>query len=504
MPVLTHRRRLAIATGMALVAGAVAAPAGHAAARSAAPAAQPPAATAKAPSGKRPHDDFNGDGYPDVAVGAPMAVLGDPDGGAGAVSVLFGGPEGLSSAHKQVLTWPDRPGITNPGDARYGTDLRSADLDGDGYADLVSRLWAYRTDGDQGTVLAVNWGGPSGLSADATLLKPVPGDQNDGTGDLDVGDVDGDGIADIAVGDVRRGGHVLHGPVSRTGQWSRVGAFSVDGTDVLDTSEIAVGDVTGDGVGDLVILGFGPDDPWQQHTYLLKGGRTGFAAPVEIKDASGAGVGGTAVGIADLDADGHGDIVIGRGDEWSQADTPAKKGGALFISYGGPKGQSTTRGPVWINQGSEGVSGTAEFHDRMGYSLALGDTDGDGYPDVATGLPGEKINGIADAGRVLVFKGGPNGVSGAGSKEFGQYTAGVPGAAEAGDQFGEALALGDYDGRGRTEMVVGDPTENNSRGALWIFRTDATGIIAQGSVSFGAATIGAPTGPSRFSEALTG
>lgn len=115
MPVLTHRRRLAIATGMALVAGAVAAPAGHAAARSAAPAAQPPAATAKAPSGKRPHDDFNGDGYPDVAVGAPMAVLGDPDGGAGAVSVLFGGPEGLSSAHKQVLTWPDRPGITNPG-----------------------------------------------------------------------------------------------------------------------------------------------------------------------------------------------------------------------------------------------------------------------------------------------------------------------------------------------------------------------------------------------------
>lgn len=246
-------------------------------------------------------------------------------------------------------------------------------------------------------MLAVNWGGPSGLSADATLLKPVPGDQNDGTGDLDVGDVDGDGIADIAVGDVRRGGHVLHGPVSRTGQWSRVGAFSVDGTDVLDTSEIAVGDVTGDGVGDLVILGFGPDDPWQQHTYLLKGGRTGFAAPVEIKDASGAGVGGTAVGIADLDADGHGDIVIGRGDEWSQADTPAKKGGALFISYGGPKGQSTTRGPVWINQDSEGVSGTAEFHDRMGYSLALGNTDGDGYPDIATGLPGEKINGIADS-----------------------------------------------------------------------------------------------------------
>ncbi|MFD0338733.1 VCBS repeat-containing protein [Streptomyces sp. NPDC127117] len=496
MPAPSHRRRLAVATGIVLIAGAVAAPVGHATTKSSAPAAS-------APSPKRLHDDFNGDGYSDVAVGAPMAVLGDPEGGAGAVSVLFGGPGGLSSAHKQVLTWPDRPGISNPGDARYGTELRSGDLDGDGYADLVSRPWAYRANGDKGTVLTVNWGGPSGLSKNAMLLKPIPGDQAYGFGDLDVGDVDGDGIADIAVDDARLGGHILHGPIDRTGKWSRLGSFSVEGTDLLDISEIATGEVTGDGVGDLVILGFGPDDPWQQHTYLLKGSRTGFSAPVEIKDADGAGVGGTSVGIADLDKDGHGDIVIGHGDGSTHLNNPAQKGGALFISYGGPKGQSTARKPVWINQDSEGISGTAEAHDLMGYSLALGDTDGDGYPDIATGLPGEGINGIREAGRVLVLKGGPKGVSGAGSKEFGQYTAGVPGVAEAGDRFGAALALADYDGRGRTEMVVGDPTENGGRGALWIFGTDATGIIAKGSVSFGAATIGAPAGPSHFSETLT-
>ncbi|MFD8850853.1 integrin alpha [Streptomyces sp. NPDC059604] len=261
MPVLSPRRRLAIATGVALVAGALAAPVGHAAAQSSAPAAQPSVAAASTPSTERLRDDFNGDGYPDVAVGAPMAttVVGSEE-GAGAVSVLFGGPGGLSSARKQVLTWPNRSGIEGGSDARYGTELHSADLNADGYADLVSRLWA-NIPGDQGTVLSVNWGGASGLSKNATVLAPVPGDQTDATGDLDVGDVDGDGFADIAVGDVRRGGHVLHGPIGSTGKSSRISSFSVDGTAVLDTSEIAVGDVTGDGVGDLVMRGVAEGGP---------------------------------------------------------------------------------------------------------------------------------------------------------------------------------------------------------------------------------------------------
>ncbi|WP_392672300.1 integrin alpha [Streptomyces sp. LN785] len=497
MSVLSQCRRLAVATSVALVAGAVAVPSSYAA-----PAGSAPAAST--PSAKRLQDDFNGDGYPDVAVGAPLATVGSAY-QAGAVSVLYGGPGGLSATHKQVVTWPDRPGLVSASDSRYGTGLRSADLDGDGYADLVGRLWVATSDGDIGITLAVNWGSSSGLSKNATVLKSVPGDQQDATGDLAVGDVDGDRIPDIAVGDVRRGGHVLHGPLSRSGGYSRLSAFSV-GSDpaVLDTSRLAVGDVTGDGTGDLVVLGFGPSDPWQQHTYLLAGGASGLGAPVEIKDADGAGVGGTAVGVADLDKDGHGDIVIGRADEWSQADTPVKKGGALFVSYGGPQGQSTGRKPVWINQDTAGVSGTAEFHDRMGDNLSFGDTNGDGYPDVATGLPGEKVTGTADAGRVLVLKGGPAGLSGAGSKEFGQYTAGVTGTVEQGDQFGEgATALGDYDGDGRAGLVVGDPSENGSRGALWIFGSDATGIVATGAVSFGAATLKAPTGPSRFSESLT-
>ncbi|MER6916130.1 FG-GAP-like repeat-containing protein [Streptomyces sp. NPDC000594] len=489
MSFLSHRRRLATATGIALVAGLMAAPA-----VSAVP--QAPAA----PSAKGLHDDFNGDGYADVAVGAPRAAAGGSS-RAGAVSVLYGGPGGLTKDRKQVLTWPERRGLTIPWSAEYGTGLRGADLDGDGYADLISRLQS-AVSGDSGRATAVNWGGPSGLSKNATVLKPVPGDQDEDSGDLAVGDVNGDKVPDIVLGDVRKGGHVLYGPVKRSGAWSRVGEFGVDAPGVTHTGAVAVGDVTGDGTGDLVVLSF-REDPWLQSTFVLPGGRDGFGAPVEIKNAQDKPVGGTSVGVADLDRDGFGDVVIGKADDYTQADTPDMKGGSVFVSYGGPGGRSTSREPVRINQDTEGVPGTAEYHDWMGFNLSFGDTDGDGYTDVATGVPLEKVTGTTAAGRVIVLKGGPDGVSGAGAKEFGQFTAGVPGKVEQHDRFGEATSLADHNADGKAQLVVGGPAENRRHGALWVFRSNASGVIANGSFSFGAATIGAPKGASHFSEFLT-
>ncbi|WP_037640414.1 FG-GAP repeat domain-containing protein [Streptomyces bicolor] len=146
---LTRRRRLALATGVAIVAGALAVPAVNAATE----------AAAGTPSAKRLHDDFNGDGYPDAVIGAHAAAVGGTP-GRGAISVLYGSSSGLSTSRKQVLTWPDR---TN--EAYYGAELASADLDGDGYADLVTTAESEKPYMDYGVALLVNWGGPKGLSA---------------------------------------------------------------------------------------------------------------------------------------------------------------------------------------------------------------------------------------------------------------------------------------------------------------------------------------------------
>lgn len=88
------------------------------------------------------------------------------------------------------------------------------------------------------------------------------------------------------------------------------------------------------------------------------------------------------------------------------------------------------------------------------------DFNGDGYEDVLTGAPGATVGGRSGAGAVTVQYGGPRGVTTSNAKVFSQNTAGVPGAAETGDAFGQAVGSGDLDGDGYDDAVVGIPGED--------------------------------------------
>ena len=80
--------------------------------------------------------DFNGDGFADLAVGAPGEDLGSPD--AGAVNVLYGSAAGLTSAGNQF--WhQNSPGIAERADAGdlFGSALAAGDFNGDGFDDLA-------------------------------------------------------------------------------------------------------------------------------------------------------------------------------------------------------------------------------------------------------------------------------------------------------------------------------------------------------------------------------
>lgn len=496
-----RRSRLVLATGIALVSGAVLVPVVNAAT----PATTTAVAVAAPPSTKRLHDDFNGDGYPDLAIGAPGTTV-NGQAKAGAVSVLYGSSSGLSTSRRQLLTWSSRSAAQPQ--TRYGSDLQSGDLDRDGYADLLSLVDMSPISGYDGRFLAVNWGGPKGLSATPTLLRNVPANSR---GAFVVADVDGDKKPDVTAwgddyGDENTpgDGSVLHGPFRRDGSSAKATRFTLFPGEEWYPLAMAAGDVTGDGIADVAISARQQDgEIGTGGVALLVGGPSGFTYKGLLKDAQGRLIRGDDVEIGDLDKDRHAEIVVGHSVDGTDYDIGLPvKGGAIAVVHGGPNGVSTTRKPVWINQDTAGVPGVGEWHDGMGSGLSIGDTDGDGYLDVVTGLPGEDFDGLTDAGTVLVLRGSANGLTTTGVKSFSQNTAGVPGTAEKLDRFGSETALVDANGDKKDGLVVGDSAENANKGAAWIFPATTSGITARGSFSFGPSTMGLPATGSLFGASL--
>ncbi|HMV67680.1 MAG TPA: FG-GAP-like repeat-containing protein, partial [Myxococcota bacterium] len=84
------------------------------------------------------------------------------------------------------------------------------------------------------------------------------------------------------------------------------------------------------------------------------------------------------------------------------------------------------------------------------------DINGDGYGDVVFGIPGEN-NG---AGAIGVVFGSPGGADSWGDAWWSQASPDVPGDEETNDNFGAALAVGDFDADGFDDIAVGIPLED--------------------------------------------
>jgi hypothetical protein len=114
--------------------------------------------------------------------------------------------------------------------------------------------------------------------------------------------------------------------------------------------------------------------------------------------------------------------------------------GSLLLAAGPPAGAATAAQPA----PSQAVQ--ADFNN-------------DGAADLAVGVPGESVGAVEGAGSVNVLYGTTGtGLSGAGSELFTQAAGG--GSVEAGDSFGAALAAGDLNGDGITDLAVGAPFED--------------------------------------------
>ena len=181
---------------------------------------------------------------------------------------------------------------------------------------------------------------------------------------------------------------------------------------------------------------------------------------------------------ADFNGDGFADLAIGVPFE----DQAATNDGAVNVIYGGPGGLSATGNEVW-SQGSEGITGTPEAGDLFGYSLAAADFNGDGFTDLAVGVPFEDQAATND-GAVNVIYGGPGGLSAAGNEVWSQGGEGVAGAPEAGDQFGRSLAAGNFGNSTQADLAIGVPFEDQAAtndGAVNVIYGGTGGLAVPGN-----------------------
>ncbi len=132
------------------------------------------------------------------------------------------------------------------------------------------------------------------------------------------------------------------------------------------------------------------------------------------------------------------------------------------------------------------ATGTAQAQTQV-----RADFNNDGFEDLAIGVPGEELNGLAGAGAVHVIYGTANGLSSTNAQFWNKNLLIVKGPfANAGDQFGAALAAGDFNGDGFADLAVGAPgvdlffsgsTQVNS-GQVHVFYGSPNGLTADSAV----------------------
>ncbi|GAB2591391.1 FG-GAP repeat protein [Microlunatus antarcticus] len=448
--------------------------------------------------------DFNGDGFPELVVGAPELQVGS-DTFAGGVVVYPASAAGVSTAGT-VLT-QDSAGV--PGAAgenqNFGAAFASADFDHDGYADLAVGVPGL-PDGQGGRVIVLR-GSAAGLATSGgyTVARPGAPDHDRFGTSLVSADFDGDGYADLAVGAITAdrvegpeyypNGSVVvleGGQKTFSPQRSTVlhGQRSGKKYDLLFGSSLAVGDVDGDARPDLVVGSLGlPYDDGEGHGGSVSVCTTAAAGPGPCRQvAFGYNTGSTALAVGNVKGDARDEIVVGQPENGTEGDEP---GVVYTLSLTGT-GSALKAKTAELTQGTKGVPGSNERNDEFGFAVALGDLDRDGYADLVVGSPGETISGRNEAGRVTVVHGGKKGYRTSGNQAFDQGTKGVPGAVETEDSFGGAVALLDHDADGRLDLTVGAPGENDG-GGITTLKGSGKSFTTKDSKSFGLGGLAYPT-----------
>jgi MYXO-CTERM domain-containing protein len=385
-----------------------------------------------------------------------------------------------------ATTLSGAPGLA----ARSGYGLGAADVNGDGYADLlVGEPYFDGVAGADTGRVQLFLGSAGGLaSAPVWTFEGTSSFARLGRVLVGLGNTDGllgedvaIGVSDADPGGVSGAGSAYVFYALASAPWlSAVPDFVVSGSNISDGCGAAIAadaDFDGDGLGDLAVgcpEGHVPgnsSDPG--HVVVLYGEPGGFtsSAPDElIPGASSEDELGSAVANAgDVNGDGYDDLLVGAEDFESPALTDD---GWVGLYLGGPNGVAASPAATWLS---------GQDNSALGTQLAgAGDVNGDGYDDVLLGAnlwDGDFVN----EGRVALHLGSPQGPSPSPAFVWlgGQASAQAAGKEGTVASGGSGMVFGDFDGDGRSDVAASawrfDGVGSDS-GRVEVWSGDADGL----------------------------
>ena len=285
----------------------------------------------------------------------------------------------------------------------------------------------------------------------------------------DLGDVNGDGVADAIIG-----AYYDSGTASNSGKAFGVyGPLSAGTTLTLTTDsdfEIlathknayfgrwvqAGADMDGDGIGDMLIAA--PYDHTSKGAAYIFHGPPPSSQTTDEADGAWAGthsngIAGEDIGLGDINGDGLTDALVGS----AYDDAAANDAGALYVIFGPGTGSDSLENADIVVLGSDKAQ-------LMGAGAKGGDLDGDGLDELVVGATSDRSGGQVSGSAFLFF-----------GLEAGSYSASDADAVFTGerklDYLGEGVTVGDLDGDGDEELILGAPGQDeggSEGGAVYI------------------------------------
>ncbi|MEQ8279690.1 MAG: serine hydrolase [Deltaproteobacteria bacterium] len=371
--------------------------------------------------------DFDLDGFDDLVVAAPQEDYGGTD--TGHVMVFYGGPTGPGSGGVQWLD-PTHFGMLREAYDRFGASAVVGEFGCDNFPDLAIGAPGRTVGGQVGAGrVFVFHGSSSGLegasSHSQASVSGMSPETNDGFGHaLAAGNFNGAGCDDLAVGAPNEGVSGVFGAGAVAVFYGASGGLYSASTEYFTQSSV-------------------PGHTNESGDHF-----------------------GVALAAGNINGSPFDDLIVGVPDQNFGSATDA---GMVVAFHGSAAGLLPAQTEVFTMLSVP--SQTRDADDRFGSVLAIGDFNANGFDDLAIGVPSKDSSGQSNSGMIAIFRGASQGLLPANVEWLTQNSGDASN--EAGDEFGRALAVGDFDDDGFDDLAVGAPGEDiegrTDNGATFVF-----------------------------------